>query len=160
MKAFVLTLSDKGARGEREDTAGPEAARMLRSAGFEVTGIEVLPDEIDRIKQKLVELSENTDLIITAGGTGLAPRDVAPEATRAVIDREVPGIAEAIRAEGLKNTPRAALTRGIAGLRGATLIINLPGSRKAVSESLGAVMEILPHAVEKAAGSGEDCGRV
>jgi len=159
MKAFVLTLSDKGSRGEREDTAGPAAAELLSKAGFEVIAIEILPDDIDTIKQKLTELSSVVNLIITAGGTGLAPRDVAPEATRAVIDREVPGIAETIRQEGLKKTPRAILTRGIAGLRGSTLIINLPGSEKAVREGIEAIAEVLPHAVEKAMGSDSDCAR-
>lgn len=157
--ARIITLSDKGSRGERQDTAGPEAAGMLKAAGFEVSGIDVLPDEKDLIAAKLKEYSETTDLIITTGGTGLAPRDVTPEATREVIEREVPGIAEAMRAAGLAKTPRAILTRGIAGARGQTLIINMPGSQKAVRESLEAIIDVLPHAVEKLKGSGDDCGR-
>ncbi len=157
--AHILTLSDKGSRGERQDTAGPEAAKILRAAGFEVTGIDILPDEKTLIKEKLIELSRSTDLIITAGGTGLAPRDVTPEATREVIDREVPGIAEAMRAAGLSKTPRAMLTRGCAGARGQTLIINMPGSQKAVRESLEAVIDVLAHAIDTLKGSGNDCGR-
>ncbi len=157
--ARILTLSDKGSRGEREDTAGPEAAGMLKAAGFDVKGIDVLPDEKALIAEKLVEYAKSTDLIITTGGTGLGPRDVTPEATREVIDREVPGIAEAMRAAGLAKTRRAMLTRGIAGARGRTLIINMPGSQKAVRESLEAVIDILSHAVEKLKGSGDDCGR-
>jgi len=157
--ARILTLSDKGSRGERQDTAGPEAQEMLKAAGFDVKGIDVLPDEKDLIISKLKEYARSTDLIITTGGTGLAPRDVTPEATREVIDREVPGIAEAMRAAGLKNTNRAMLTRGIAGAIGQTLVINMPGSRKAVKESLDAVIDVLAHAVETLKGSGEDCGR-
>lgn len=159
MKARILTLSDKGSRGERTDTAGPAAAKRLKAAGFEVTGIDVLPDERELIKEKLIEHAKNNDLIVTAGGTGLAPRDVTPEATAEVIDREIPGISEAMRSAGMDKTPRAMLTRGIAGARGTTLIINMPGSEKAVRESLDAIITVLPHAVEKLAGSGEDCAR-
>ncbi len=159
MTARIITLSDKGSRGERADTAGPAAAEMLKAAGFDVTGIDVLPDEKDLIISKLKELAGSTDLIITTGGTGLAPRDVTPEATRAVIDREVPGIAETMRAAGLKKTNRAMLTRAIAGAIGQTLVINMPGSQKAVKESMAAVIDVLAHAVETLKGSGEDCGR-
>ncbi len=159
MTARIITLSDKGSRGERTDTAGPAAAEMLKAAGFDVTGIDVLPDEKDLIISKLKEHAGTTDIIITTGGTGLAPRDVTPEATRQVIDREVPGIAEAMRAAGLKKTNRAMLTRGIAGAIGQTLVINMPGSQKAVVESLEAVIDVLAHAVETLKGSGQDCGR-
>jgi molybdenum cofactor synthesis domain-containing protein len=132
---------------------------MLKEKGFEILRTEVLPDEAALIKEKLIECASEADLVVTAGGTGLSPRDVTPEATLAVIEREVPGIAEAMRAAGLHNTPRAMLTRGVAGTRGGALIINLPGSEKAVRECLGAVIEVIPHALEKLKGSGSDCGR-
>ena len=148
MTARIITLSDKGSRGERSDTAGPAAAEMLKAAGFDVTGIDVLPDEKDLIISRLKELAGSTDLIITTGGTGLAPRDVTPEATLAVIDREVPGIAEAMRAASLKKTPNAVLSRGMAGIRGNSLIINLPGSEKAARENIEVLLPALAHALD------------
>lgn len=152
----ILTLSDKGSRGEREDLSGPEIKDMVRGIGT-VGYYEVIPDEKDLIKEKLIDYSTKVDLIITTGGTGLSPRDVTPEATLEVIDREIPGIAEAIRIKGLKKTDRAMLSRAVAGVRGKTLIINLPGSPKAIREGLDAVMGVIPHAVEKIKGSMEDC---
>jgi molybdopterin adenylyltransferase len=157
--ALVITLSDTAAAGNREDLSGPEAARILTEAGFEVKPVEILPDDRAAIEARLIKGSaEGLRLIVTTGGTGLSPRDVTPEATLAVIDRPVPGISELMRAEGLKKTPRAALSRGIAGLRQATLIINLPGSVKGVRECLGAVQPILAHAVETLQQSSLGCG--
>jgi molybdenum cofactor synthesis domain-containing protein len=158
-RALVLTISDTAAAGQREDLSGPEAKRILEEAGFEVTAIEVLPDERSEIEARLRKASdEDFLLIVTSGGTGLSPRDVTPEATQSVIDRNVPGIAELMRLESLKVTPRAALSRAISGIRGATLIINLPGSVKGVRECLAAVRPILPHAVQVLKQSSLGCG--
>src|SRR6266700_5574226 len=148
-RALVLTISDTASVGKREDLSGPEARRILTEAGFEVAGIEILPDEKPQIESRLRKASEEGFLlVVTSGGTGLSPRDVTPEATQAVVDRNVPGIAELMRLESLKITPRAALSRAVAGIRNSTLIINLPGSVKGVRECLAAVRPILPHAVE------------
>ncbi len=154
----VLTLSDKGSRGERQDESGPLIASILKDMG-KVLHYDILPDEKDLIRERLLEYTDRVDLILTTGGTGLSPRDVTPEATREVIEREVPGIAEAMRQEGLKKTRSAMLSRAIAGVRGNTLIINLPGSPKAVRENLEAIMDALPHAIEKIKGSQEECAR-
>jgi molybdenum cofactor synthesis domain-containing protein len=153
----ILTLSDKGSKGEREDLGGPAIKEMMGRINADVRYYEIIPDERELIKEKLIEYSMNVDLIITTGGTGLSPRDVTPDATREVIDREIPGIAEAMRMEGLKKTKRAMLSRAVAGVRGKTLIINLPGSPKAVKEGLEAIMDVIPHAVEKIKGGTEDC---
>ncbi len=155
--AAVLTLSDKGSKGEREDLAGPIIREMITEIGATVKYYAVIPDERDLITERLIEYSNKVDLVITTGGTGLSPRDVTPEATREVIDREIPGIAEAMRLAGLEKTKRAMLSRAVAGVRGKTLIINLPGSPKAVREGLEAVMDVIPHAIEKISGSTEDC---
>lgn len=152
----IITLSDKGSRGEREDLSGPEIQEMVKEIGM-VQYYEVIPDEKELIKQKLIDYSTKVDLIITTGGTGLSPRDVTPDATLEVIDREIPGIAEAMRMEGLKKTDRAMLSRAVAGVRGSALIINLPGSPKAIREGLAVVVGVIPHAVEKINGSMEDC---
>jgi len=158
-RALVLTISDSASIGKREDLSGPEAKRILQDAGFEVAPVEVLPDERAQIEARLRKASdENFRLVVTSGGTGLSPRDVTPEATLAVIDREVPGIAELMRLESLKITPRAALSRAAAGIRQATLIINLPGSVKGVRECLAAVRPILSHAVEVLKQSSLGCG--
>ncbi len=159
IRAAVLTLSDKGARGEREDESGGIAVGILQDAGIKVVSYEVIPDEKEILKDRLLGLCENVDLIITNGGTGLSPRDITPEVTLEVIDKEVPGIAEAIRAEGLKKTNRAMLSRAVAGVRGETLIVNLPGSPKAVKEGLEVIIDVLPHAIEKIKGSEEECAR-
>ena len=153
----ILTLSDKGSRGEREDLGGPLIREMIRTIDADVSYYEILPDEKTLIKEKLIGYSKSVDLIITTGSTGLSPRDVAPDATLEVIEREIPGIAEAMRMAGLKKTNRAMLSRAIAGVRGKTLIINLPGSPKAVKEGLEAIMDVIPHAVEKIKGNTEDC---
>jgi molybdenum cofactor synthesis domain-containing protein len=146
----ILTMSDKGARGEREDTSGPAIREMMRGAGVQVDRYLVISDERSEISTILRDWSDSgqVDLILTTGGTGLASRDVTPEATLDVIDRLVPGIAEAMRSEGLRHTPMAALSRAVAGTRGRTLIINLPGSEKGVRESLSAILNILEHAVQ------------
>jgi molybdenum cofactor synthesis domain-containing protein len=154
----ILTLSDKGSAGEREDLAGPLIREMITGRGATVEFYEVIPDEKGLIKERLIAFSEKVDLVLTTGGTGLSPRDVTPEATREVIDKEIPGIAEAMRSAGLEKTKRAMLSRAVAGVRGNTLIINLPGSPKAVKEGLEAIMDVIPHAIEKIKGSTEDCG--
>lgn len=156
----IVTASDKGARGEREDRSGEEIRRLLREPDFEVSAWEVVPDEQGRIKEVLIRMAdtEGLDLVLTTGGTGLAPRDVTPEATRDVIGREVPGIPEAMRLASLRKTPFGMLSRGVAGLRGKTLIINLPGSPKAVRECLEAVLPVLPHALETMTGEFGDHG--
>jgi molybdenum cofactor synthesis domain-containing protein len=158
-RALVLTISDSAAAGKREDLSGPEARRILEEAGFDVGAVEVLPDERADIESRLRRASqENYLLVVTSGGTGLSPRDVTPEATGAVIDRNVPGIAELMRLESLKATPRASLSRAISGIRGSTLIINLPGSVKGVRECLAAVRPILSHAVQVLKESSLGCG--
>lgn len=155
----VLTLSDKGSRGEREDLSGPIIAEMLRSINAEVKYSEILPDEKTMIKEKLIKYTRDVDLILTTGGTGLSPRDVTPEATLEVIERELHGIAEVMRAEGMRKTDRSMLSRAVAGVRGQTLIINLPGSPKAVKENLEVILQVIPHAVEKIKGDTKDCAR-
>src|SRR5436309_13961934 len=158
-KALVLAISDTAAAGKREDLSGPEAKRILTEAGFEVTAVEILPDERAGIESRLRRASdEGFRLVVTSGGTGLSPRDVTPEATQAVIDRNVPGIADLMRLESLKITPKAALSRAISGIRQSTLIINLPGSVKGVRECLAAVRPILAHAVETLQQSSLGCG--
>ncbi len=158
-KALVLTISDSAAAGRREDLSGPEAGRILTETGFEVAAVEILPDERADIESRLRRASEEGfRLVVTSGGTGLSPRDVTPEATLAVIDRNVPGIAELMRLESLKVTPRAALSRAVSGIRQSTLIINLPGSVKGVRECLTAVRPILSHAVDVLKQSSLGCG--
>ena len=158
-RALVLTISDSAAAGNREDLSGPEAGRILTETGFEVAAIEILPDERAEIESRLRRASEEGfRLVVTSGGTGLSPRDVTPEATLAVIDRNVPGIAELMRLESLKVTPRAALSRAVSGIRQSTLIINLPGSVKGVRECLTAVRPILSHAVDVLKQSSLGCG--
>ncbi|PYS55789.1 MAG: molybdenum cofactor biosynthesis protein [Acidobacteria bacterium] len=158
-KALVLTISDSASAGRRDDLSGPEAKRILEEAGFEVSAIEVLPDERADIESRLYRAcNEGFGLVVTSGGTGLSPRDVTPEATGAVIDRSVPGIAELMRLESLKITPKAALSRAVSGIRQSTLIINLPGSVKGVRECLAAVQPILRHAMETLKQSSLGCG--
>ncbi len=153
----ILTLSDKGSRGEREDSSGPAIKDIITTVNGRVDYYEVIPDEKDLIKEKLIRYSKKVDLILTTGGTGLSPRDVTPDATLDVIEKPVPGIAEAIRIAGLKKTDRAMLSRAVAGVLGNSLIINLPGSPKAVRESLEVIKGVLPHAIEKIRGGADDC---
>ena len=153
--AAVLTISDRAAAGERPDKSGPAVVAALEQAGFRIIAADVLPDERARIEASLIQLSETTGLIVTTGGTGIAPRDVTPEATRAVADTIVEGVAERMRAEGAKKTPLAALSRGVCAIRGGALIVNVPGSPAAAVESLEAVLPLLPHALELLAGNTE-----
>jgi len=159
ISAAILTMSDRGSRGEREDKSGPVIGELLKGIDADILYYEVIPDEKEIIKEKLIEYSEKVDLILTTGGTGLGPRDVTPEATMEVIERDIPGIAEIMRFEGVKKTPRAVLSRAVAGVRGKALIVNLPGSPAAVKENLSVIMDILPHAIEKIKGDTKDCGR-
>jgi molybdopterin adenylyltransferase len=150
MNIGILTVSDRGAKGEYEDRSGPVIAEIItQTDGWQVSHRAIVPDEIAVIADTLRQwCAENVQLILTTGGTGFSPRDITPEATRQVIDREAPGIAEGLRAESLKITKHAMLSRGIAGMRGQTLIINLPGSPKAVRENMDVLLPILPHALE------------
>lgn len=152
--AAVLTVSDKGSLGLRQDTSGPVIVHALETMGVRVGAVSILPDDRARIAAQLRTWAEDDcfDLVITTGGTGAAPRDWTPEATRDVIDREMPGLAELLRYEGAKKTPLAALSRGIAGLRRHCLIINLPGSPKAVREGMETLQPVLPHALQMARG--------
>ncbi|MBI1987491.1 MAG: MogA/MoaB family molybdenum cofactor biosynthesis protein [Nitrospinae bacterium] len=156
----VLTISDKGARGEREDRSGAAIREMLTAPPYQLCHYRILPDEKEEIAQSLRDLADGgeVDLVVTTGGTGLAPRDVTPEATAAVIEREVPGLAEAMRMEGLKVTPLAMLSRAVAGIRKGTLIVNLPGSPKGARENLAVILPVLPHAIEKLLGDPGECG--
>lgn len=156
----IITLSDKGSKGEREDQSGSIIKEMLKNIGAEVKLYDILPDEKELIKDKLIEYSSKVDLIITTGGTGLSPRDVTPEATIEVIDKQIHGITEAMLIEGLKKTRRAMLSRAVAGVRGSCLIINLPGSPKAVKENLEVILDVIPHAIEKIKGDPTECARV
>ena len=152
----ILTISDRCSRGEAEDASGPVIHEwVLSQLGAEVKLQGVVPDEQEQIMAKLIAWSdrEGVDLIVTTGGTGFAPRDVTPEATRGVIERETPGLAEAMRWEGLKKTPHAMLSRAVAGIRGYTLIVNLPGSPKAVREGLDVILPAIPHGVEILSGA-------
>ncbi len=159
MKVGILTVSDKGARGEREDRSGPAIREMIEAAGGEVVRTKIVPDERDEIRAALLAWSdEGLDLVLTTGGTGFSPRDWTPEATKSVIEREAPGLPEAMRRAGAEKTPTAMLSRAAAGIRGATLIVNLPGSEKAVRESLAAILPALPHGVEILKGASSECG--
>ncbi len=150
--AAILTVSDSSSRGERADISGPATADLLRQNGFDVTHQEIVPDEQPVIESALVRLSAQVQLVITTGGTGIAERDVTPEATRAVCSRLIEGIPEKMRAEGLQQTPHAILSRGLCGVRGQTLILNLPGSPNGAVQSLQSVIDVLPHAIDLLAG--------
>ena len=162
LQAVVLTVSDRCSRGEAADTAGPAVARLLEERlGAHLYRLEVVPDEADRIAERLRHYADghSIDLVATVGGTGFAPRDVTPEATRAVLERPAPGLDEAMRAASLAKTPHAALSRGSSGIRGSTLILNLPGSERAARENLEAVLGALGHGLAKLRGDASDCGR-
>ena len=152
MRGVVITISDSAARGARVDESGPEACRLLREAGFDVGEPVVVPDSRPFIAARIREAAASAAFVITTGGTGLAPRDVTPEATRDVVDREVPGLAEMLRADGRQATPSACLSRGVAGQVGQCLVVNLPGSPAAVREGLQALLPVLRHALRIAAG--------
>jgi len=158
--AGILTISDKGSRGERQDKSGEVIHEILSSMDVRIINYDIIPDEKELIVEKLVKWADEGDLdvVITTGGTGLTPRDVTPEATLSVVDRIVPGFAEAMRTESLKKTPMAMLSRAVVGARGQCLIINLPGSPKAVRECLEVVLPALPHAVQTLKGQAGDCG--
>ena len=159
-KAAAITVSDKGYRGERIDTSGPAICAMLEAEGIEVCYTALVPDEADMIRAELIKCADELKLplVLTTGGTGFSPRDITPEATLAVVERPTPGIPEAMRAERLKITPRGCLSRSAAGIRGKTLIINLPGSEKAAKENLNAVLSAVAHGLDMLASSGSaDC---
>lgn len=158
--AAVITVSDKGARGERRDTSGPAVRDMLSAEGYDVVYTAIVPDERDRIREELVRCADETGcaLVITTGGTGFSPRDITPEATLDVLERLTPGIPEAMRAESMKITPHGCLSRETAGIRGRTLIINLPGSEKAARENLAAVLRPVRHGIDMLRSEGSaDC---
>jgi molybdenum cofactor synthesis domain-containing protein len=157
LKAVVLTISDSAARGERQDLSGPAAVAELQKLKAQIVATEILPDDGEKIAAQLRLHADagTANLIVTTGGTGFSPRDVTPEATRAVIEREAPGLAELMRAESLKITPLAALSRAVCGIRGRTLIVNLPGSVRGARENLAAIARIIPHAIELLADSSD-----
>ena len=158
--AAVITVSDKGAAGLREDTSGPELCRILGENGWDVVHTAIIPDERDEIKAQLIACCDEIGaaLVLTTGGTGFSPRDITPEATLEVIERRTPGIPEAMRAESMRITPKGCLSRGEAGIRGRSLIVNLPGSKKAAKENIESVLEALQHGVEMLRGEGSaDC---
>ncbi len=162
MTAMVLTVSDRSARGERPDAAGPLVAQLLEDAGFTVVRTAIVPDERPQIEAALTAAADSgeVELLVTTGGTGFSPRDVTPEATLAVCERLTPGIPEAMRYASLRITPRAMLSRAQAGIRKGTLIVNLPGSPKAARENLEAVLPALPHGLKMLLGNTEDCARL
>ena len=160
--AAVITISDKGYRGERVDTSGPNLVQILKDKGFEVVYTSIIPDEREMIREELVKCSDELSiaLVLTTGGTGFSPRDITPEATMAIVERPTPGIPEAMRAESMRITPKGCLSRSAAGIRKRTLIINLPGSKKASQENILAVIDAVDHGLEMLLGSGSaDCAK-
>ena len=160
-RVAIITASDSGYRGEREDLSGPAAREIVEKAGYEVVSMDILPDDQVMLAGKLQEIADTgkAELILTTGGTGFSERDITPEATEEVIERKVPGIPEAIRAYSMTITKRAMLSRGTAGIRGKTLIVNLPGSPKAVKECLEYIIDALGHGIEILPGEASDCAR-
>ena len=157
--AAIITVSDKGSQGKRQDLSGPAIAEMLAGAAIEVKHTLITPDEIDRIRKAIIQFAdvEKMDLILTTGGTGVSPRDLTPDATLKVLVKEIPGMAEVMRITSMKITPHAMISRAVAGIRGHSLIINLPGSPKGAMENLAAVLPAIPHAIEKIKGDDRDC---
>lgn len=159
--AGIITVSDKGSQGKRQDLSGPAIAEMLAGADISIQKTLIIPDEVDQICEAIITFAdvEKLDLIITTGGTGVSPRDRTPDATRKVIDKEIPGMAEAMRFASTKVTPHAMISRAVAGIRGQSLIINLPGSPKGSTENLTAILPALGHAIEKIKGDDRDCAK-
>lgn len=159
MRAAILTLSDKGSRGERVDASGPALREWLGARSVQVTATQLIPDELEQIAERLAAWcdSGSFDLIVTTGGTGVSPRDLTPDATLRVVERVLPGFGEAMRLRSLQKTPHALISRALAGTRGRTLIVNLPGSPKAAIENLEAIWGAVPHAIAKLQGDPEDC---
>ena len=159
IKAAVLTMSDKGSKGEREDLTGPAIMQIIKENGFSVDYYKVIPDDFNTIVKELTYLSDvlKVELVLTNGGTGFSKRDVTPEATEKVIERKVPGIAEAMRLKSLQITPKAMLSRAVSGIRGDTLIINLPGSPKAAKENLEFILPAVPHGIDILTGRDSEC---
>jgi molybdopterin adenylyltransferase len=161
LRAVIITVSDRGARGEREDVSGPELAALLQANGIEIVGRQIIADEKEQIRRELIAWSDagKADLILTTGGTGVSPRDVTPDATREVIEREIPGMGEAMRRHSAAVTPHAMISRALAGIRGQTLIINLPGSPRGACENISVLLPALAHASEKIKGDPRDCAQ-
>jgi len=160
-KVAIITISDRGSKGEREDTSGPLIQEMIKDLPAEVVYYEIIPDEKEKIAEALKKSADRlkADLILTTGGTGLSPRDVTPDATLEVIEKQVPGFAEAMRAESLRKTPHAMISRAVTGVRGSSLIVNLPGSPKSVRENLSVILPALPHALSKLKGDPSECAQ-
>ncbi len=158
MRVAILTVSDKGSRGEREDKSGEAIREIVTGMGGEVVEWNVIPDEQDQIAESLRRMATSADLVLTTGGTGIAARDVTPEATLSVIEKQVPGITEVMRMKSVEVTPTAMLSRAVAGTLGSALIVNLPGSPKAVRECLSFIKPAIPHALELLRGEGGECG--
>jgi molybdenum cofactor synthesis domain-containing protein len=159
ISAGIITVSDKGSQGKREDLSGPAIAEMLAGAAIIIKHTLIIPDETDRIQEAIINFADvnKLDLILTTGGTGVSPRDLTPDATLKVIDKQIPGIAEAMRHQSMIITPHAMISRAVAGIRGRSLIINLPGSPKGAKENLAVVLPALKHAIEKIKGDESEC---
>ncbi|RKX95692.1 MAG: molybdenum cofactor biosynthesis protein [Spirochaetes bacterium] len=160
IECAIITVSDRGFSGERIDKTGKAVENILRAKGFDIKKYSIVPDDEKMIEKEIKEAVDhlNCDIVLTNGGTGLSPKDITPDVTKNLIDYEIPGISEAMRFEGYKKTVRAVLSRAVSGVRGRSIVINLPGSVKGATESLEAVVDALPHAVEKLHGSTKDCG--
>ncbi len=159
ISAGIITVSDKGSQGKREDLSGPAIAEMLAGAAIEIKNTLIIPDEKDEIKKAIIDFSDvkKLDLILTTGGTGVSPRDLTPDATLEVIDKQIPGMTEAMRHQSMLITPHAMISRAVAGIRGKSMILNLPGSPKSVRENLAVVLPALKHAIEKIKGDDSEC---